>query len=186
MSCSSLSLRPGGWCRREPRVLILAYAVIFSVLRPLLYWLDLGLRLLPLLIYLEWCQASQLQNWGQRLTINYKTEVKDWPSTTKLRSKTDHQLHNWGQRLTIKPFLNSSREMALSLLTSSDLKRSMSRRFCCFMYSNNTRIGSKEPRVLGPALIWIKMKSTIWRLQWRKNAYRQSLLLERETFIQCW
>ena len=26
---SSLSLRPGGWCRREPRVLTLTYAVIF-------------------------------------------------------------------------------------------------------------------------------------------------------------
>ena len=38
--------------RRESRVLSLAYAVIFSVLRPLLSWLDLGLRLLPLLICL--------------------------------------------------------------------------------------------------------------------------------------
>ena len=47
-------------CRREPRVLTLAYAVIFSVLHPLLSWLDLGLRLLPLLIHLLSWSASRI------------------------------------------------------------------------------------------------------------------------------
>ena len=57
-------MRPGGWCRREPQVLTLTYAVILSVLRPLLSRLGLGSRLLSLLSFLlPWILPRILLPW---------------------------------------------------------------------------------------------------------------------------